>query len=214
MDGGRVLRALLALRMDYARATHIAAVLGQVMALGFAAHGLFIAPFNPMLVMIAFFVWVGASQEEGAAQMRSAIGGEPVGRAMLTEFHALSPVDPLGRAVELTLNGWQQDFPVVQDGTVVGILTRAGLIGALAQRGPQTPVGAVMAREFPVAQPDEPLEAALARVQDAPGACLPVLERGKIVGLLTSTNVGEFVMIRTALRQSRGVARPPVIPRG
>jgi Zn-dependent protease/predicted transcriptional regulator len=209
MDGGRVLRSLLALRMDFARATQVAAGIGQFMALGFGFVG--VAKGMPTLFIIAFFVWFGASQETGLAQVRSVIGGLPVSRAMLTEFHVLSPFEPLSRAVEFTLAGWQQDFPVVHDEAVVGILTRADLMTALAQRGLQTPVGEEMQTDFPVAVPGESLEAAFARLQDAPGECLPVLEHGKIVGLLTSGNVGEFVMIHTAIRRSR--PKPPIISR-
>ena len=68
-----------------------------------------------------------------------------------------------------------------------------------------------MQTDFPVAMPDESLEAAFARLQEAPGGCLPVLEHGRIVGLLTSGNVGEFVMIHTAIRRSR--PKPPIISR-
>ncbi|MBI3880358.1 MAG: site-2 protease family protein [Verrucomicrobia bacterium] len=209
MDGGRVLRSLLALKMDYARATHIAANLGQFMALVFGFVGFI--KVMPTLFIIAFFVWIGAQQEEGMAQLRSAIGGTPVWRAMVTEFHTLAPFDPLSRAVELILAGTQHDFPVVQDDAVVGILTRGDLMVALAQRGPATLVGEVMQRNFSTTQPKESLETAFARAQESPCACLPVLEHGRLVGLLTAENVGEFVMIRRALGVARGSGKPPVI---
>src|SRR5512137_1095704 len=122
MDGGRVLRALLALRMDYARATRIAASIGQGMAFLFGAAGLF---GNPMLILIAFFVWIGAAHEAAAVQMKSTLGGCLVREAMLTDFRTLSPRETLGQAVRLLLAGSQQDFPVVDNGQVVGMLSRA-----------------------------------------------------------------------------------------
>ena len=132
MDGGRVMRALLATRMGYTRATQLAANVGQGMALLFAFLGLI---GNPFLLFIALFVWIGAAQEASMVQMKSALGGIPVGRAMLTDFQSLAPSDNLARAVELILAGSQQDFPVLDSGRVAGVLTRAGLLTALAQRG-------------------------------------------------------------------------------
>lgn len=205
MDGGRVLRALLALRMDYTRATQLAATLGQGIALLFGFIGLFA---NPFLIFIALFVWVGAAQEAGMVQMVSALGGIPVRRAMLTDFHALSPRDTLARAVELVLSGSQHDFPVVENGTVVGVLARADLLTALAREGPGLPVTAVMRRQFQMADASEMLEVALRRLQADGGGLMPVIHRGQLVGLLTAENVGEFVLVQAALERAGGRRDP------
>ena len=196
MDGGRVLRALLALRTDYVRATHIAANLGQFIALLFGFIGLFN---NPMLLFIALFVWIGAAQEASLVQMKSALGGIPVGRAMLTDFCTLAPQDSLARAVELILAGSQQDFPVAENGQVVGVLTRADLLRELAQRGQESLVAEVMRRDFQVVDSSEMLETAFARLQSYECNTLPVTHNGRLVGLMTMENVGEFIMIQTAL---------------
>src|SRR5881227_1107400 len=132
MDGGRVLRALLAMRMDYTRATQLAAQVGQAMALLFGFVGLFA---NPFLLFIAFFVWIGAAQEASMVQMRSALRGIPVSRAMLTDFETLAPGDPGRRVLDLIIAGSQSDFPVVEDGRVVGVLLRRDVLNALAQHG-------------------------------------------------------------------------------
>jgi Zn-dependent protease/CBS domain-containing protein len=201
MDGGRVVRAVLATRMEYVRATQIAGSLGQGMAFLFGFVGLFA---NPFLLFIALFVWIGAAQEMSMVQMKSALGGIPVRRAMLTEFRTLSPGDPLARAVELILAGSQQDFPVVENGGVVGVLTREDCVRALAHRGQESPVREVMRREFEVADPSEMLEPAFQRLQSRDGRALVVTRGGQLVGLVTMDNVGEFLMIQAALAESRG----------
>ncbi len=196
MDGGRVLRALLATRMDYTRATQIAASLGQWIAFLFGFIGLFT---NPFLLFIALFVWIGAAQEASMVQMKSALGGIPVARAMLTDFQTLAPRDSLARAVELILTGSQQDFPVAENGRVVGVLTRGDMLLALAQRGQESLVSDVMRRDFQIVDSSEMLETAFARLEACECHTLPVTHGRQLVGLVTMDNVGEFVMIQAAL---------------
>ena len=129
MDGGRVLRSLLAMRLEYARATRIAARIGQGMAALFGFAGLF---GNPMLLLIALFVWIGAGQEAAAVEMKSSFSGVRVREAMLTDFQTLSPTETVAEAARLLLAGSQQDFPVVENGRVVGVLTHVRLFGSLA----------------------------------------------------------------------------------
>ena len=196
MDGGRALRALLATRMEYTRATQRAATVGQGMAIVFGFIGL---QSNPMLIFIALFVWIGAGQEASMVQMKSALAGIPLRRAMLTHFRALTPASTLGEAVDLLLTGSQQDFPVVAHGQVQGMLTRSDLVKALPQRGRDALVADVM-RECPVAQSSEMLETVLARLQGRDCHTIPVLEHGTLIGLVTMDNVGEFLMIHAAER--------------
>lgn len=209
MDGGRVLRSVLAMRLDYARATGIAAAIGKGMAVLFGFAGLF---GNPMLLLIALFVWIGAAQEAVSSSMRSSLSGATVRDAMLTEFNTLAPDHTLGDAVRRLLAGSQQDFPVVDGGAVVGILPHGELFRALREAGDGVAVGSVMRREFAALSPDAPLETALAPENVEKGLAMPVLEGGVLVGLITAENVGEFFMIRSALR-ARGERRtPPPLP--
>jgi len=208
MDGGRVLRSLLAMRMQYARATRIAARIGQGMAALFGFAGLF---GNPMLLLIALFVWIGAGQEAAAVEMKSFFAGVSVREAMLTDFRSLSPSQPLGDAARLLLAGSQQDFPVIENGEVVGVLAHARLIEALHERGMDTLVGEVMERTFHATSADEGLDAALGRLEPGHATLLPVMWNRQLVGLLTAENVGEFYMIRRALTEGSG-SRPPAPP--
>jgi Zn-dependent protease len=200
MDGGRVLRALLATRLEYTRATQIAATVGQGMALIFGVLGFF---FNPFLLFIAFFVWIGAAQEASMVQMSAALDGIPVARAMLTSFESLAPADRLSHVVEHIIAGSQQDFPVVDAGRVVGVLTRQDLLVALAKRGQDATVQDVMQRDIRIAEASEMLEGAFRRMQSCACHTLPVVREGRLVGLLTMENVGEFVAIQSALESAR-----------
>ncbi len=200
MDGGRVLRALLATRMPYARATNIAAACGQGIALLFGFLGFF---GNPMLVFIALFVWIGASQEASMVQIKTGLEGVPVRRAMLTEFRTLAPTDTLARAVELIIIGSQHDFPVVDDGNILGLATRKDLMIGLAHHGRTAPISEIMTKEYQSLDANEPLTNALARMQETDCQTAPVVENGRIVGMMTMENIGEFMMIRSALDEAR-----------
>jgi Zn-dependent protease/CBS domain-containing protein len=197
MDGGRVLRAALALRMDYIRATELAARIGQGMALLFGVLGLF---FNPVLLFIAFFVWVGAQQESSLAQLRAALTGIPIRNAMITDFRLVSPKETLSRAAELTIAGFQHDFPVIDQDRLVGVLTRADIIKGLAESGGDTPIDRVMRRKFVIVDPSEMLESALHKMRAHGVTSLLVLKNGQVLGMLTPENIGELVMMQSALR--------------
>jgi Zn-dependent protease/CBS domain-containing protein len=204
MDGGRVLRAVLATRLDYLRATQIAANVGQGIAFLFGLAGLF---GNPFLLFIALFVFIGAGQEAAAVQMRSAFEGVPVSRAMIRDFRALRGDEPLSRAVELLLNGHQQDFPVLgpgPSGPVLGILTRADLLTSLASGRTDRRVEEVTRRSCGSAHPREMLEGVFRKMQENGCPAVPVVEAdGSLVGMVTLENVGELAMVQAALGGAR-----------
>jgi Zn-dependent protease len=196
MDGGRVLRALRAMRIDYARATRIAATVGQRAALVFGVVGLFV---NPFLLLIALFVWIGATQESAAVQERSALGGVPVEAAMITDYCTLDDSDPVKRAVEIVLAGSQRDFPVLERGRLVGVLTQRRLLEVLSRQGGSTPVGRAVDETTITVGPKEMLDVALDRMRTAGCPMAPVIVEGRTVGLLTLENVVEYLSFRQAL---------------
>lgn len=207
MDGGRVLRALLAMALPPARATQIAAVVGRVMAVGFAVVGVVFHVW--MLVFIAVFVWLGAGQEAQAAVARSAFAGVRVAQAMMTDFYVLNPAEPIRRAVDLLLAGTQQDFPVMEADRVVGSLGRKDLFAELSRNGSGGTVGSAMAAATLVLDADEPLEQGAMKLQESGLPFAVVWSAGRPVGLLTMENVGEFVVVRQALATGRRM--PPII---
>jgi Zn-dependent protease len=197
MDGGRVLRALLATRLSYSRATEVAAYIGQAMALLFGFGGL--AWGNPLLLFIALFVWIGASSEAGMVQVRAALGGMPVSRAMMTDFASLSPADPLSRAAALTLAGAQKDFPVLDGGRVVGVLRQHDLIAGLNGAGQGAPIAEFMCRGVECVDSHAMLSEVLARLESADCKTVAVTQGGALVGLLSLENLSEFLRIHGAL---------------
>ncbi|HZS17137.1 MAG TPA: site-2 protease family protein [Candidatus Udaeobacter sp.] len=200
MDGGRVLRALLATRMSYARATQVAANVGQGFAFVFGFIGLL---WNPFLLFIALFVYIGASQEAALAQMKDVSRRFPVSSAMVREFRTLSEDATLEEAVDALLATSQHDFPVVNDtGGVAGLLTRQDLIGALRKNDPMLRVGDVMRRDIPTVTTGTRFEDAFRIMQECNCPAVPVLDRMKrLVGLLTPENVTELMMVQSAMPQ-------------
>jgi CBS domain-containing protein len=196
MDGGRVLRALLATRMEYTRATQVAATLGQGIAFVFGFLGL---TGNPLLLFIALFVWIGASQEASMVQMKSALSGIPVSRAMITDFRSVAPGDPLSRIVDLLLSGVQQDFSVVAGDRLLGVVLGRDLARALQQRGDAGLVDDVMRRDVPVIDSHDMLEPAFRRLAESGSPVGAVQHGGRLVGLITLDNVGEFLMVQGSL---------------
>jgi CBS domain-containing protein len=127
---------------------------------------------------------------------------------MQTRFESLSPSDRLDRVVNLILSGSQQDFPVVENGQFIGVLTRDDFIRALSERGQNTPVSDVIRRNIPTVDSHEMVETALLRLQESGAKTLPVMHLGRFVGLVTSENITEFLMIRSALRTAGKVPQP------
>jgi CBS domain-containing protein len=194
--------------MDYARATRIAASIGQGMAFLFGAAGFF---GNPMLILIAFFVWIGAAHEAAAAQMKSGLAGCLVRDAMQSKVRTLSPQDTLRDGVSALLAGAQQDFPVLENGRVVGMLGRHDLLKGIHEHGELASVASAMQREVEVLDANELLDWAVTRMDPERGLSRPVLRDGHLVGLLTAENLGEFFMIRAALERRRR-CKPPKLP--
>lgn len=216
MDGGRVLRALLAMSLPYARATRLAATIGQSLAIAFGFLGLIS---NPFLLLIALFVWIGAEAEARQVEERVNMRGAFVRDAMLTDYQTLSPDDSLGHAAELLLAGSQQDFPVVEDDDrhrPIGVLTRSSLMDGLSKAGRNGRVADFAQPTLGTIALDSPLVPALARLREGEGPCLQVVDgMGRPIGLLTLENISEYIMVRTALEHvqpqlaASGVSRAP-----
>jgi Zn-dependent protease/CBS domain-containing protein len=205
MDGGRMLRALLAAGRPEDQATRIATRVGMVMAALLGLAGLLTNNF--ILVFVAFFIYVGNIYENMTSLGRSLMRGEQVRSAMVTDFRTLHHSDSIRVAADLLLATSQQDFPVLSGEAVVGLLNRTALLRAMATEGPDVYVAGSMTREFVSLSPDMDLADAAPLLAKA-GSCAMVFEADKLVGLLTTENLSEFLVLR---RISRGVSKSYVV---
>ncbi len=193
MDGGRILRSLVALKVGEDEATRIASRAGQYLAVAIGLYGLISMQF--MLVFVAFFVYLGAAQEGWMARGRILIAGAKARDAMLTDFKTLSHGDTIREAAEMLLATSQQDFPVLHGEQVVGLLSRSALMRTLASEGPDGYVAAAMDREPLIFEPGADLSVALAKL--TPAAAALVMEDGRLVGMLTTENLSELLVLRS-----------------
>ncbi|MCS6851486.1 MAG: site-2 protease family protein [Gemmataceae bacterium] len=205
MDGGRVLRAVLALFTSYATATQIAARIGQFMAFLFGLAGLL---GNPMLLFIALFIYLAAAQEASYAQMKEIAQGLVVRDAMLTRFTVLDARATLQDVINVLLQSGQHEFPVIDErGTVVGMLTRDEVIAGYRNHGPDMPVSEVMHRNVPTIHVNAPLERALQQMQECACPALAAVDRyGRVVGLVSPERIGEMMMIHAVLPRGANIS--------
>src|SRR5918995_5339956 len=198
MDGGRVLRALLASKLGLVRGTRIAATLGQSLAVLGGLYGL--TRSEPLLVLVAFFVFLGANAEASAVETRAAGQGLQVQQMMVTDFRTVPIHATLSQAAELLLSGEQREFPVLDNlGRTEGILTRDNLIRGLSQHGPNSAVADSMTPNVPTVPPNLAFQEALDQLRASHLPALPVVDPGgTLVGLLTLDNITDLLLIRRA----------------
>lgn len=198
LDGGRVLRALLARKLGLVRATRIAGVVGQLFAVALGILGVVLPA--PLWMLVAFFIFVGAGAEARAVSTRVAGRGLEVSQMMVTEFHTIPIHATLAHAVDLLLAGDQREFPVVDNlGRTEGILTRDNLIRGLSRGGPASTVAEAMTPAAPTVPPTLGFQEAIERLRASGLPALPVVDAdGALVGLLTLDNITDLLLVRRA----------------
>ena len=203
MDGGRVLRSLLALKLDHDKATAWAVNIGQGMAWLLGLWGVLAGAWT--LVIIAVFIYLGASQEGQMVEAKGVLGKLSVRQAMTGEFQTVEPNAPVSRVVDLILHSFQTDFPVVEEGRLVGFISEFDVVGALKEYGPEVAVKQVMKTDVPTVDPEETLFQARQRMAQARLRSMPVLKEGQLEGMLTAHDISEAFLF-TSLKP--GLLRP------
>jgi Zn-dependent protease/CBS domain-containing protein len=197
MDGGRVLRAILTLKVGYTRATRIAATFGQGLAVLFGVVGLL---GNPFLVLIAIFIFLAASGEANYVEMKDQARGHTVRDAMIANFEVLATNADVDAAAALLLRTTQQEFPVVDGaGALRGVLTREALVDALATTGGGTPVLDVMVKDVPTVPENSALEPVMKILMRNEGPAVAVVDaQGRLIGYVNQQNLAEYFLVRSA----------------
>jgi len=196
MDGGRVLRAILSMKMDRVRATQIASVLGQGVAFFLFFYGLLA---NPILILIAIFVFFGAKGENMMIQQLALLKDHKLGEAMMTEITVFSPDDTLGDVIEKILSGTERDFVVAEDDEVVGILLQTDLMQAIKNRDTGIRVGDIMRKDFTILNADAKMTEIYRIIYSTDKQFFPVYQESKLAGAIDMNNINEFMIFRAPL---------------
>ncbi len=195
MDGGRVLRALLSMRMDRVRATEIAAFVGQAIAILFVFAGFYS---NPFLIFIGLFVILGARAEAEAVRSQSFLEGFTAGDALMTNFQTLDKHQTIREAVQLLLDGQARTFLVTDGDMPYGVLSRDHIIRGIQSSGEGAPVHTVADTRLHYFDLQTPLEEVLAHFQQEPGSIVLVRDGYRLAGIIDSENVSELIMVNAA----------------
>ncbi len=185
LDGGQLLRTLLCRRMDYVRATRVAVLVGQVFAMFFILLG---GVWNYWLTMAGLFLFFAGQIEERSLLFQSVLETVRMEDVMLTDFSTLSPADTLEDALSKAVHSLQDDFPVVRDNDMVGVVTRQKIVDALRDDG-NGYVQSIMNRAFEVAQRHESLASAFRKLTSRGLTLIPVVDQERLVGIVTLQNL-------------------------
>ena len=199
LDGGRLLRALLAYVMPYTRATRTAVVVGRLMAVLMAIYGIFSGAIG--LLLIAFFVYVGGSAELEAVSNRAVLRQFKASRALTPAATSLYTSERIERVVDLIMSSYQTDFPVRDlSGRFVGVLTRPRLVSALREIGPEARVVDVMqpAADIPVCNQETDLATVWEQMGQSGSRVIAVADHGQVLGIITADDISEVFQVMSA----------------
>lgn len=201
MDGGRVLRALLAFKLNHASATNIAASIGQILAMVFVFLGFFS---NPFLIFIGFFIFLGAQSESVYARSKLMLQGYTVKDVLMHEVPMMDVRTTIGQAAARLLDGQNRNFLVTDADKPVGTISRDQIIKALGERGQSILVDEVKDDQLVILAPDRPLEEAWQSLQQEKKPLILVMRDGVLAGVVDHENMSEFILIQTAAKNSSG----------
>ena len=196
MDGGRIFRALLSLKLERARATQVAANLGQFIAILFVLLGLF---YNIWLVFIGIFIYLGAGAEASQEYVQHDLARYKVGNLVMSKFTLLAAHDALSTALRALLDSQEREFLVTENNVVVGVLTRDEMLAGLQQFGQNVQIGKIMRRDITFIPPQMPVTEALRIMTELNIPMLPVGYPEQLVGVIDIENISEFLLIQKAL---------------
>ena len=196
MDGGRLFRSALSMKMSRLKATQIAKDIGQVFAIIFIIAGLFI---NPFLIIIGFFVLLGAKGEHEMIKYQDILKDYTVDDVLKKDYAGLDAEDTLGKAAEKLVHISDRGFVITSDGSYAGILTRNDLVKGLSTHGRDGLVKEVMSQNIETVSPDLPLFEAYLNLRKSRLEIVPVMKNEEFTGILDLENVNDFLLIQKAI---------------
>ena len=190
MDGGRVLRAILATRMGYQKATKIAVNFGHLFALAFAYFG--IVRFNIILIIIAVFIYTAASSEELQVEIKETLKKFKVRDILPHDFFTLNSDATLAKVLEFIFHSHQEDFPILDGTTLIGFITRQDIMAGVHNFGMNKTVKEIMRTIFPKVKDTDSLVNVQNTMQENQMRALPVMRDDKVVGVITLEDIGRI----------------------
>lgn len=209
MDGGRLLRATLALVLPYRRATTIAATVGQGLAILFILAGF---KFSFWLVIVGAFIFMAAEGEDRIVRTRSVLRDLAVEDVMRREFAVLSPTDPVARGMQLIYQTGQDDFPVIQEGQLVGMVTRVSLLQAMSERDADALVGEIMDPDVAVMSPQEKVTRVYEEIVNGGSTSAVVMDGGRLIGMVSPDNINRYLLVQSSIKPPRRRRQAAVVP--
>ena len=215
MDGGRVLRAWFAMRMDFLGATQRAAKIGRYFALGMVVVGIF--TLNFFLIIIALFVYIGASEEEQATTITESLRGVTVGQVMTREVSVVRPDMSVRELHDLVLSTRYMGFPVVENDALLGIVTLSDANRVPRDKADIAKVRDIMTSKLVTVTPDMDAARAMFLMSENRVGRLLVLQDGKLAGIVTQKDLLRTVDIIISRRRMfwstpQGPSPPPPPP--
>jgi Zn-dependent protease/predicted transcriptional regulator len=198
MDGGRILRSLLAMRFSRLKATAYAVGIGKILAFGFIIAGFF---YNPFLIFIGVFVILGAQAEYEMVKNKDAVTGLTSSDAMMSQWHEFEADQPLSSAIDALLRTDSKSFLIRENGTYVGTLDRDTMIKALRDRGDSVPIGDVCDRQLSYVDMETPVDHVFSRFRDDRVPLVLVMDKGNLVGVIDAENIAELILVKQALKK-------------
>jgi Zn-dependent protease/predicted transcriptional regulator len=190
LDGGRVFRSMLAMFMQPLQATRIAKAIGQTLAFALGLAGVYLV--QPIWIIIALFIFIGASQEGAGADMKSVLAQMRVRQALTKRQEAVAPGTSLREVVQIALHSNQEDFPVLGNkGQLVGLLTRGNLLSGLNKNGQDVPVSDVMETEYNTVSPNADFAKVFEKMNETRVRAIPVVDNDMFLGILTLEHLSE-----------------------
>lgn len=185
MDGGRILRAFLAERMSFIKATKLAASIGKQFAIIMAIVGVF---FNFLLILIAVFVYLGADAEYKSVLISALLENEKVKDVMTSNVHTVNPDDTVNETLRVMFREKHMGYPVLENGRLVGIITFHDL-SKIGENNRSLPIRDIMSRDLIVSKPGEELVDTIEKLNRNGIGRVPVVENGELVGIVSKTDI-------------------------